>query len=91
MRRLVFRECLCKEEGVGGRYEYHDETTNHMLFQCKSGFICKSAERVDGRMSDNAGEQASATIKYRYKQEAYGDRKANLTQIVYQVHAAAVE
>ena len=42
-------------------------------------------------MYNNAGEQASATVKNRYKQETCRNRKANLAQIAYQVHTAAIK
>ena len=42
-------------------------------------------------MDNNAGEQTSAAIKNRYKQEAHRNRKENLTQISCQIHAAAIK
>jgi hypothetical protein len=42
-------------------------------------------------MGNNTGEQTLSTVKNRYKQKAYHNRKANLAQIVYQLHTAAVE
>ena len=64
---------------------------NKVLFHGNICFICKNAKSVNSRMDDNAGEQTSATIKNRYKQEAYRNRKANLTQISCQVHTAAIK
>ena len=60
-------------------------------FRGKVRIIRKSAERVDGRMDENTGEQTPATIKNRDQQKADRNRKGDLAQIVRQIHAAAVE
>ena len=64
---------------------------NKVLFHGNICFICKNTKSVNSRMDNNAGKQASATIKNRYKQETYRNREANLAQIVYQVHTAAIK
>lgn len=64
---------------------------NKVLFHSNICFICKSTKSVNSRMDNNAGEQASATVKNRYKQETCRNRKANLAQIAYQVHTAAIK
>lgn len=52
--------------------------------------IGKGTERVDGRVGEDAGEQAVAAMKQQDKQEADRNRKNDLTQIFRQGHAAAV-
>lgn len=60
-------------------------------FRGKVRIIGKGAERVDGGMNDDAGEQAAAAIKDRDQQEADRNRKKDLAQVVEQIHTAAVE
>ena len=62
-----------------------------MLFHGDVRRTCKRAERVDSGMDDYAGEQAPAAVKNRDQQKAYRNRKADLAQIVDQIHTAAVE
>ncbi len=88
---LIFRKRSCKDEVIGNRYKYHNKYINKVFFHGNICFICKGTESVDSGMDNNAGEQTSATIKNRYKQEAYRNRKANLAQIAYQVHVAAIK
>ena len=60
-------------------------------FRGKVRIIRKSAERVDGGMDDDAGEQATAAIKDRDQQETDCDCKDDLAQVIDQIHTAAVE
>ena len=60
-------------------------------FRGKVRIIRKSAERVDGRVDNNTGEQAAAAIKDRDQQETDCDGKNNLAQVIDKLHAAAVE
>ncbi len=53
--------------------------------------ICKGAERVDGGVDEDAGEQAAAAIKNRDQQKADRDGKDDLAQVIDKIHAAAVE
>ena len=57
----------------------------------KPRIVCEGAQRVDGGMGDDAGEQTAAAVKDRDQQEAYRDSKDDLTQVGHQIHAAAVE
>lgn len=50
-------------------------------FHSKICIICKSTERVDGGMNDDAGKQASSAVKNRDQQETYCNRKDDLAQI----------
>ena len=60
-------------------------------FRGKVRIICKGAERVDGRMDENTGEQTPATIKNRDQQEADRDGENDLAQVIDNIHATAVE
>ena len=60
-------------------------------FRGKIHVICKGAERVDGGMDEDAGQQTAAAIKNRDQQKAHRNRKNNLAQVVDQFHTAAVE
>lgn len=60
-------------------------------FHGKIRVICKGAQRIDGGMDDDAGYKTSAAVKYRDKQETHCDRKDDLAQVVYKIHAAAVD
>ena len=60
-------------------------------FRGKACVICKGAERVDGGMDEDAGEQAAAAIKNRDQQETDCDCKDDLAQVIDQIHTAAVE
>ena len=60
-------------------------------FRSKVRIIRKSAERVDGGMDDDAGEQAAAAIKDCDQQESNRDGKNDLAQVIDKIHAAAVE
>lgn len=60
-------------------------------FRGKARVICKGAKRVDGRMDDDAEEQATAAIKDRDQQETDCDCKDDLAQVIDQIHTAAVE
>ena len=60
-------------------------------FRGKVRIIRKSAERIDGGMDEDAGEQAAAAIKDRNQQEADCDCKDDLAQVIDKIHAAAVE
>ena len=62
-----------------------------MHFRSKVHIIGKGAERVDGSVDEDAGEQAPNTIKHRDQQEANCNRKNNLAQVIDNIHAAAVE
>lgn len=62
-----------------------------MHFHGQTSIAGKCTEGVDGRMDEDAGQQAAATIKNRDQQETHCNCKDNLTQIAYYVHAAAVE
>ena len=59
-------------------------------FHGKTCIIRKRAERIDLRMNDDAREKASAAIKDRDQQETDGNRKDDLTQVIYQIHATSV-
>ena len=88
---MIFRKRSCQDQGISNSDQYHNKYLDKLLFHGNIGIICESAEGVDGGMDDNAGEQASTAIKNGDKQETYCNRKANLTQIVYQLHTAPVE
>ena len=60
-------------------------------FCAKARIICESAQCVDGRVDGNAGNKAFAAVEDRDEQKAHCDGKDDLAQIVYKVHAAAVE
>ena len=60
-------------------------------FHGKAGIIGKRTERIDGGMNDDAGKQASASIRNRDQQEADRNCKGDLVQVIYKIHAAAVE
>ena len=60
-------------------------------FRGKVRIIGKGAERVDGGMCGDTGEQTPATIKDRDQQKTDRNRKDDLAQVVDQIHAAAVE
>ena len=60
-------------------------------FRGKIHVICKGAERVDGGMDEDAGEQAAATIKDCDQQETDCDCKDDLAQVIDQIHTATVE
>ena len=62
-----------------------------MHFRGKVRIIRKSAERVDGGMDNNTGEQAAAAIKDRDQQETDCDCKDDLAQVIDQIHTATVE
>ena len=62
-----------------------------MHFRGKACIICKGAERVDGGMDDDAGEQAAAAIKDRDQQKADRDGENDLAQVIDQIHTTAVE
>lgn len=90
-RKRIFRECFRKDYGIGNRYEYHNKHLKHLLFRRGLGFVCKGIESVNGGMSKDTGKQTAAAVKDRYKQEAHRNRKADLEQIAYHIHAAAIE
>ena len=60
-------------------------------FRGKIHIIRKSAERVDGGMDEDAGEQAAAAVKDRDQQKTDRDGKNDLAQVIDQSHTAAVE
>lgn len=60
-------------------------------FRGKVRIIRKSAERVDGGMDEDAGEQAAAAVKDRDQQKTDRDGKNDLAQVIDQSHTAAVE
>ena len=60
-------------------------------FRGKIHIIRKSAERVDGGMDEDAGQQTTAAIKNRDQQEPHCGCKNDLAQIADQLHTAAVE
>ena len=60
-------------------------------FHSKICVICKCAERVYRGVNDDARHKAAAAIKACYQQEADCDGKDDLAQVIYKVHAAAVE
>ena len=62
-----------------------------MRFRGKVRIIRKGAERVDGGMDEDAGEQAAAAVKDRDQQKTDRDGKNDLAQVIDKIHAAAVE
>ena len=62
-----------------------------LCFHGKTSIICKCAERVDGGMDEDAGEQAATAVKDRDQQKADRNRKSDLAQVIYKIHAATVE
>ena len=60
-------------------------------FRGKVRIIRKGAERVDGGMDEDAGEQAAAAIKDRDQQETDRDGKNDLAQVTHNIHTAAIE
>ena len=60
-------------------------------YRGKVRVIGKGAERVDGGMDENTWNQASSAVKYRDQQETDRNREDNLTQVIDQIHTAAVE
>ena len=57
----------------------------------KACVIGKCAQRIDGSVDEDAGEQAAAAIEDRDQQDAHRDGKDDLAQAADQIHAAAVE
>lgn len=87
---LCFRQQFRKHKRISNRDCNHTHTFRDLLLGRNTVRIGKGAERVDGGVGDNAGKQASATIKQQDKQEADRDCKDDLTDIFNQGHTAAV-
>ena len=87
----VPRQRSCQKQGIGDRNNNQYAEMEQTHFHSKIGVLCKSAERVDGGVDENAGNQASAAIIYRDQQEADCDCKNDLAQVVDNIHAAAVK
>ena len=87
--------CALMNEVVGGkRSQNNDNQSGEMeqvRFRGKIHIIRKSAERVDGGMDEDAGEQAAAAVKDRDQQKTDRDGKNDLAQVIDQSHTAAVE
>ena len=80
-----------QDQGVSSRDQYQRGDMQQLHLRGKPRVIGKRAERVDGGMHEDAGNQAAAAIKKHDQQEAHRNGKDDLAQIVYQIHAAAVE
>lgn len=87
---IFFRQHFDKNQRVGNRDRNQNQAVYYMHFFRQPFSIGKGTERVDGRVGEDAGEQAATPIKQNDKQEADCDRKNDLTQIFRQGHAAAV-
>ncbi len=91
MYLLFLGEGPCQDQRIGNRNDNQSGKMEQVRFRGKVRIIGKGAERVDGGMNDDAGEQAAAAIKDRDQQEADRNRKKDLAQVVEQIHTAAVE
>ena len=87
----VFRERPCQNQRIGDRNYDQYAKMEEARFHSKVGVICKGAERVDGGVNEDTGQQAAAAIKDRDQQEADRDGKDDLAQVIDKIHAAAVE
>ena len=85
------RKCPCQDQGISDREQAQSGKMQKLRLHCKLCIICKRAERVDGGMDEDAGEQTAAAGKDRDQQEADRDRKDDLAQIADKLHPAAVE
>ena len=88
---LFFRKRSCKYQGISSRYDDQNYHMKQVHFHGKTCIIRKRAERIDCRMNDDAREKASAAIKNRDQQETDGNRKDDLTQVIYRIHATSVK
>ena len=80
-----------QDQGIDLRNDDQDTEMEQVRFRGKIHIIRKGAERVDGGMDEDAGQQAVATIKNRDQQETHCGCKDDLAQVMDQIHTAAVE
>ena len=57
---LIFRERPCQDQRVSSRNDNQSRDMQQLHFYGNSRVICERAERVDGGMDKNAGNQALA-------------------------------
>jgi len=88
---LFFRERPCQDQRIDHRDDNQNRNMNKTHFNGKICVVCKRTERVYGRMDDDTGKQASATIKKSNKQKTDRDCKNDLANVIYKVHTASVE
>ena len=79
---LFFRECSCQDQRIGDRDNDQNGEMEQVHFCGKARIICKCAERVDGGMHEDAGDQAPAAVKDSDEQKADRDRKDDLAQVI---------
>lgn len=88
---LTLRERPCQDQRIDYCNGNQNSEMEQVRFRGKVRIIRKSAERVDGGMDEDAGEQAAAAVKDRDQHEAHRDGKKDLAQVVERIHAAAVD
>ena len=59
------RKRPCQDQGISDREQDQSGKMQKLRLHCKLCIICKRAERVDGGMDEDAGEQTAAAGKDR--------------------------